>query len=74
VVLVGQDKREMGALVFPDEEAVAASGVDADVAGPTSSSSSSKALEVLLLREVTRLNKARPEYHTEDHIGHIQVC
>jgi long-chain acyl-CoA synthetase len=73
VVLVGQDKRELGALVFPDEEVVAATGVDADVAGVTSSSSSSKALEGLLFQEVTWLNKARPEYHPEDHIGHIQV-
>lgn len=73
VVLLGQDKRELGALVFPDEEHLAATGADADAAPSSNSSSSSKGLESLLLREVCALNKARPDYHPEDHIGHIQV-
>jgi hypothetical protein len=73
-VLLGQDKRELGALVFPDEEYLAATGADADApTGTTTSSSSSKGLELLLFAEVSRLNKARPDYHPEDHIGHIQV-
>lgn len=75
-MLLGQDKRELGALVFPDEEHLAATGADADAqaAGTTTtSSSSSKGLGSLLFAEVSRLNKARPDYHPEDHIGHIQV-
>jgi long-chain acyl-CoA synthetase len=76
-MLLGQDKRELGALVFPDEEHLAATGADADTPTgtptTTSSSSSSKGLEPLLFAEVSRLNKARPDYHPEDHIGHIQV-
>lgn len=72
-MLLGQDKRELGALVFPDEEHLAATGADAGVDAGAAPSSSSKGLESLLLREVCALNKARPDYHPEDHIGHIQV-
>lgn len=68
-MLLGQDKRELGALVFPDEEYLAATGADADAGGGTGS----KGLEQLLFKEVCTLNAARPDYHPEDHIGHIQV-
>jgi long-chain acyl-CoA synthetase len=74
-LLLGQDKRELGALVFPDEEALAA--------GSSSSSSSAvpggsglgdaAALQRVLAAEVAHWNAARPDYHPEDHIGHIQV-
>ncbi|KAG2449926.1 hypothetical protein HYH02_000030 [Chlamydomonas schloesseri] len=64
VVLVGQDKRELGALVWPDEDALAAAPEAA--LGPA-------ALEDRLLAEVTRLNAARPDYHPFDHVAHIAV-
>lgn len=50
--------------MFPDEEGLAAAGVDA---------ADGAALEALLLREVSAHNAARPDYHHEDHIGHVQV-
>jgi len=70
VMLLGQDKRELGALVFPDEEylATTGAGADADAGG-----SGSKGLQQLLFKEVCTLNAARQDYHPEDHIGHIQV-
>ena len=84
-MLLGQDKRELGALVFPDEEYLAATGADNQVhtsssshdssssGGGGSSSSSSQGLEALLFKEVTKFNRSRPDFHSEDHIGHIQV-
>jgi long-chain acyl-CoA synthetase len=64
-LLLGQDKRELGALLFPDEEGIAA--LPGDVA------ESDEGLAKLLEREVAKLNAGRPDYHPEDHIGHIQV-
>lgn len=64
MVLVGQDKRELGALVFPDEEALA------DVANSVTDASQ---LETRLASEVAALNAARTDYHAEDHIAHIAV-
>ncbi|KAG2495193.1 hypothetical protein HYH03_006799 [Edaphochlamys debaryana] len=65
VVLLGQDKRELGALVWPDEDALAAS--------PELSALSPHDLEDRLTAEVTRLNGARPDYHPFDHVAHIGV-
>ena len=80
VILCGQDKRELGALVFPDEEVLQQmmTTAVADDKGSSSSSSSSSALndhdlELLLLKEVTKHNGSRPDYHHEDHIAHIKV-
>lgn len=78
VMLLGQDKRELGALVFPDEEYLAATGgVEEQEEGGQASSSSNNAgthaLEQLLLQEVNSINAARQDYHPEDHIAHIQV-
>eukprot|EP00879_Flechtneria_rotunda_P005441 GHRR01005734.1.p1 GENE.GHRR01005734.1~~GHRR01005734.1.p1 ORF type:complete len:588 (+),score=208.21 GHRR01005734.1:736-2499(+) len=79
VLLLGNDKRELGALVFPDEEVVAASGdlsnssSNGNDNGAASSSQDSAALQHLLHREVVKYNMARLDYHPEDHIGHIQV-
>ncbi|KXZ51078.1 hypothetical protein GPECTOR_14g62 [Gonium pectorale] len=64
VMLLGQDKRELGALVWPDEEALAAA--------PEAALSPAQ-LESRLLQEVTRLNAARPDYHPFDHVAHIGV-
>ncbi|KAG2429023.1 hypothetical protein HXX76_011265 [Chlamydomonas incerta] len=64
VVLVGQDKRELGALVWPDEDALAAAPEAALGAA---------ALEERLLAEVTRLNSGRHDYHPFDHVAHIAV-
>lgn len=63
----GRDRRELGALVFFDEEAVAAGGLDEN------GDDSNEALQVLLAREVAKYNASRPDYRPEDHIGHIQV-
>lgn len=64
-LLLGQDRRELGALVFPDEEALAATGgLDGD---------EDEQLQALLAREVPKYNSTRPDYRPEDHIGHIQV-
>jgi long-chain acyl-CoA synthetase len=87
VMLVGQDKRELGALVFPDEEVTAAAGIcgsdDTNNSCSRSSSSDSIAaapcgssevdLEALLHLEVCKYNSSRMDYHPEDHIAHIQV-
>ena len=70
-MLLGADKRELGVLVFPDEEYLAATGAGDEDTGASSSSTS--ALQQVLFREVTSLNAARPDYHPEDHIAHIQV-
>ncbi|GIL51023.1 hypothetical protein Vafri_6984 [Volvox africanus] len=64
VVLVGQDKRELGALVWPDEDALAA--------GPEASLLPGQ-LEERLMGEVARLNVARPDYHPFEHVAHIAV-
>lgn len=84
VMLVGEDKRELGALLFPDEDALAAAGIcGAEDNGSSSSSgnqqstaagkASSSELEALLYREVCKYNSGRPDYHPEDHIAHIKV-
>ncbi|EFJ49638.1 hypothetical protein VOLCADRAFT_120723 [Volvox carteri f. nagariensis] len=64
VVLVGQDKRELGALVWPDEDALSAT--------PENSLSPAE-LEDRLLDEVARLNSSRPDYHHFEHVAHITV-
>lgn len=84
IILVGQDKRELGALVFPDEEYLAAAAAPAEDAAGSSAAPSSgaapgggalagAALEEVLFKEVARLNSGRPDYHPEDHIAHIKV-
>lgn len=84
IILVGQDKRELGALVFPDEDYLAAAAAPAgDAAGSSATPSSGAApgggvlagaaLEEVLFKEVARLNSGRPDYHPEDHIAHIKV-
>jgi long-chain acyl-CoA synthetase len=70
-LLLGQDKRELGAVVFPDEEALAAGGLGG---GLGSDQGDDVALARLLAGEVAKCNAARADYHPEDHIGHIQVC
>lgn len=76
-MLVGQDKRELGALVFPDEEAMAAAGIcGADDNSSTSSAADRSAscdVHALLFQEVCRYNSTRVDYHPEDHIAHIKV-
>lgn len=76
-MLLGQDKRELGALVFPDEEYLASTGADNEVHTSSSSHNSSSSgggqLETFLFKEVTKFNRLRPDFHSEDHIGHIQV-
>ncbi|GLI62125.1 hypothetical protein VaNZ11_004661 [Volvox africanus] len=64
VVLVGQDKRELGALVWPDEDALAAAPEASLLPGE---------LEERLMGEVARLNVARPDYHPFEHVAHIAV-
>lgn len=87
IILVGQDKRELGALVFPDEEALAeqaaaaaagrgangALAADSAKAGGAAISTEGAALEGMLLAEVTRYNSLRPDFHPEDHLAHIKV-
>lgn len=76
-MLVGQDKRELGALVFPDEEALAAAGIcavnDDSRDGVVACRQASSELEALLFREACKYNAQRPDYHPEDHIAHIKV-
>jgi hypothetical protein len=73
-LLLGQDKRELGALVFPDEEALAASSSTSSSGGAGGSGLGDDAvLQRVLAAEVAKWNAARPDYHPEDHIGHIQV-
>jgi long-chain acyl-CoA synthetase len=67
-LLLGQDKRELGALVFPDEEALAASSSSSSGLGDDDA-----ALQRVLAAEVAKWNAARPDYHPEDKVGHIQV-
>lgn len=66
-LLLGQDRRELGALVFPDEEALAAAGGLDNIDG------NDEKLQAQLAREVAKYNSTRPDYRPEDHIGHIQV-
>lgn len=67
VVLLGQDKRELGALVWPDEDALAAGAVPAATAADTAQ------LHELLAAEVARLNASRADYHPFHHVAHIAV-
>jgi long-chain acyl-CoA synthetase len=73
VVLVGQDKRELGALVFPDQEALAAEAVAGAGSSTGVAAAAAAALEQLLYKEVCHHNSQRPDYHPEDHINHIQA-
>lgn len=79
IILVGQDKRELGALVFPAEEFLAQNTSSTDHSSGSSSSNSNNnqlpasPLEDVLYAEVVRLNSARPDYHSEDRITHIKV-
>jgi long-chain acyl-CoA synthetase len=77
MILLGQDKRELGALVFPDADALQAWGAAGNGSASNGSGggggASAAAVEQLLAAEVARLNAARPEFHTEDRIAHIKV-
>ncbi|KAG1659137.1 hypothetical protein FOA52_013806 [Chlamydomonas sp. UWO 241] len=64
-ILLGQDKRELGALIFADEDAIAAMGADAP--------QTPAQLEELLSAEVAKLNSARPDYQTCEHVAHVGV-
>ncbi|GLC36919.1 hypothetical protein PLESTB_000178300 [Pleodorina starrii] len=64
VVLVGQDKRELGALVWPDEDALAAA---------PEASLTAEELEARMTEEVSSLNSARPDYHVFEHVAHVAV-
>jgi long-subunit acyl-CoA synthetase (AMP-forming) len=74
-LLLGQDKRELGALIFPDEEALAASSSSSSssAAGSVGLGDDDAALQRVLAAEVAKWNAARPDYHPEDKVGHIQV-
>ncbi len=64
LILLGQDKRELGALVFPDDEQLQQlpdGGEDA------------AALKMLLAAEVARLNGKRPDFRNEENISRIMV-
>jgi hypothetical protein len=63
-LVLGQDKRELGVLVFPDQEAVAAAGLDE---APAS------ALQAALATVVAELNGARPDYVPHEHVAALQV-
>lgn len=67
VILVGQDKRELGALVFPDKETLDTYQAE------TGKTLSPAELEDLLSDQVAQYNKARPDYHAFEHVAHIAV-
>lgn len=67
VVLLGQDKRELGALLFPDHEAIEAMQKE------TGRVLSASELESQLMSAVTQINSARPDYHPEEHIAHVAI-
>ncbi|GFR52122.1 hypothetical protein Agub_g14636 [Astrephomene gubernaculifera] len=82
MVLLGQDKRELGALVWADYEAVeqilggsgGADGSGAPAEGAEGRVAiSDEQLESRLMEEVTRLNSARTDYEHYHHIAHIAV-
>ncbi|GFR52124.1 hypothetical protein Agub_g14639 [Astrephomene gubernaculifera] len=79
MVLLGQDKRELGALVWPDEEQILGGGGGADGSGAPAEGAegrvaiSDEQLESRLMEEVTRLNAARPDYAPFQHVAHITV-
>lgn len=70
-LLVGQDKRELGALIFPDTEQLDALALNRGCSSwqelPTGE------VESLLHEEVNRHNSARADYHHEDHVAHVAV-
>ncbi|KAI8477469.1 MAG: hypothetical protein J3K34DRAFT_2620 [Monoraphidium minutum] len=79
-IVVGQDKRELGALLFPDHEALAADGLfDADDLASALSGKgageAAKRLKSLLEREAARcLAAARPGARPEEHVAHVGVA
>ena len=71
-LVVGQDRRELGALVFPSEEAEARA---AEAAGASSTGGCGKKemLEREIAADVARLNAARAAYRAEDHVARVSV-
>lgn len=67
VVLVGNDKRELGALVFPTEEVLE------EMEQAQGKPYSDEELHRLLYTEVNKLNRARGDYRAYEAIGHIAV-
>mmetsp|Transcript_25990 Transcript_25990/g.56652 ORF Transcript_25990/g.56652 Transcript_25990/m.56652 type:complete len:725 (+) Transcript_25990:195-2369(+) len=68
MILLGQDKRELGAMVFPDEEALQRLAQQSG-----SSELPPQKVEALLVAEVARLNAQRGDYHPYEHVAHIAV-
>lgn len=68
IMLLGQDKRELGALVWVDQDYLA-SLKEAGAEVP-----SGAALEQLISEEVTRLNTGREDYHPYEHISHVVLA
>lgn len=72
-IVVGQDRRELGVLVFPSEEAeekrrqAAAGGSDASAAATA-------ALERDIAAEANWLNAARPGYKSWEHLARVEVA
>lgn len=85
IILIGQDKRDLGALVFPDFEGLKLMAKEAEAKGEKAegaAASSSQDKEIphtpeelheLFKKEVIRLNKARGDYHSYENIVHVAV-
>jgi len=69
-ILLGQDKRELGALVFPDEDAVESLAATRGGGAPPSDAE----LHGMLLAEVARLNQARVDYQSFEHISRVALA
>lgn len=75
-ILVGQDKRELGALLVADEEALTADGILPASAGPNWAADAAVFAQVqgLLSQEAARcLAASRPDARPEEHVAKFKV-
>jgi long-subunit acyl-CoA synthetase (AMP-forming) len=70
-ILLGQDKRELGALLFPDADTLAALAAARGLRGPEELAAPE--LLALLEAEVALRNRGRAEYWPHEQVAHVAV-
>ncbi len=73
VMLVGQDRKQLGALVVPKAEALQAFAAEANLPGPKADASADPALLRALSRECNRLLAARPGSRPDERLGGVAL-
>jgi long-chain acyl-CoA synthetase len=70
-IVLGQDKRELGALLFPDADGLAALAAARGLPGPEALPAPE--VVALLEAEVAARNKGRPDYRAHEHVARLVV-